>query len=94
MLRTVQRDTNRVLPYWNEIKKWNQDEKLKLIALISSSLVSDEAIEENEESVLSEGLDPELMQGLAEYAIKEHRAGRCMSQEQVENTIMEAMGWK
>lgn len=35
-----------------------------------------------------------LMKSLAEYAIKEHRAGRCISQDQVENDIMESMGWK
>lgn len=34
-------------------------------------------------SVLS--LSPELMKELAEYAVKEHRAGRCLTQEQVEN---------
>ena len=38
-------------------------------------------------------LSPELMKGLAEYAVKEHRAGRCLTQEQVEKSIMEAMGW-
>ena len=40
-------------------------------------------------SVLS--LSPELMKELAEYAVKEHRAGRCLTQEQVEK--METMGW-
>ena len=33
------------------------------------------------------------MKGLAEYAVKEHRAGRCLTQEQVEKSVMEAMGW-
>ena len=42
-------------------------------------------------SVLS--LSPELMKELAEYAVKEHRAGRCLTQEQVEKSVMEAMGW-
>lgn len=36
---------------------------------------------------------PKLMKGLAEYAVKEHRAGRCLTQEQVEKSVMEAMGW-
>ena len=38
-------------------------------------------------------LSPELMKGLAEYAVKEHRAGCCLTQEQVEKSVMEAMGW-
>ena len=42
-------------------------------------------------SVLS--LSPELMKELAECAVKEHRAGRCLTQEQVEKSVMEAMGW-
>ena len=42
-------------------------------------------------SVLS--LSPELMKELAEYAVKEHRAGRCLTQEQVEKSVIEAMGW-
>ena len=42
-------------------------------------------------SVLS--LSPELMKELAEYAVKEHRAGCCLTQEQVEKSVMEAMGW-
>ena len=45
-------------------------------------------------SVLS--LSPELMKELAEYAVKEHRAGRCLTQEQqeqVEKSVMETMGW-
>ncbi len=33
--------TTQTVPYWNEIEKLNKDEKLKLMALISSSLVSD-----------------------------------------------------
>ena len=39
-------------------------------------------------------LSPELMQGLAEVAVKEHRAGRCIPHAQVEKSIMESMGWK
>ena len=38
-------------------------------------------------------LSPELMKELAEYAVKEHRACRCLTQEQVEKSVMEAMGW-
>ena len=38
-------------------------------------------------------IDDELMKGLAEFAVKEHRAGRCLTQDQVENSVMEAMGW-
>lgn len=39
-------------------------------------------------------LSPDLMQGLAEFAVKEHRAGHCISHGQVKESIMESMGWK
>ena len=32
--------------------------------------------------------------GLAEIAVKEHRAGHCISHGQVKESIMESMGWK
>ena len=38
-------------------------------------------------------LSPEVMKELAEYAVKEHRVGRCLTQEQVEKSVMETMGW-
>lgn len=94
MLRTSQVEASRVIPYWNEIKKWNQEEKLKLIALISESLVSENLDKDSHEESFEDQLSPELMKGLAKYAIKEHRAGHCITSEQVENSIMEAMGWK
>lgn len=34
--------THQTVPYWNEIKRLDKEDKLKLMALISSSLVSDE----------------------------------------------------
>ena len=42
---------------------------------------------------LLNGLSPSLMKGLAEYAVREHRNGHCLTQEQVESSIMEEMGW-
>ena len=42
----------------------------------------------------SNQLSSELMQSLAEIALKEHRAGRCITHAQVEESIMESMGWK
>lgn len=95
MVRTSNIDSNRITPYWNEIKKWSPKDKLKLIALISDSLVSDEKIENtDDEQPFGSQLSPELMQKLAEYGIKEHRAGHCISHDQVENSVMETMGWK
>ena len=85
---------DRVVPYWNEIKKLGKEEKLKLIALISNSLVSQEAMMAFEEDEFCSQLSPDLMQGLAEFAVKEHRAGHCISHGQIEKSIMESMGWK
>lgn len=94
MLKTGFTDTGSAVPYWNEIKQLNKEEKLKLIALISASLVSDAATDcDGNESIIGR-LSPELMQGLAEYGVKESRAGRCVSHDSVEDIVMEAMGWK
>ena len=49
--------------------------------------------EEDGNDDLINQLSPELMKELAEYAVKEHRAGRFLTQEQVEKSVMEAMGW-
>lgn len=94
MLMTGNIATNRVVPYWNEIKKWDKEEKLKLIALISDSLMSEESLDASTEENFCSQLSPELMQGLAEFAVKEHRAGHCIAHEQVENSIMESLEWK
>ena len=81
--------TNTVVPYWNEIKNWSREDRSNLAKLLEVSLE-----EENEEMTdFANQLSPELMQGLAEYAIKEHRAGRCLTTKQVEENVMEAMGW-
>ena len=94
MLMTSNAVQDRVVPYWNEIKKWDKNEKLELIALISNSLVSEKTPDASEMDDFCSQLSPELMQGLAEIAVKEHRAGRCIPHAQVEESIMESMGWK
>ena len=86
-------NSNRTVPYWDEIKALGQEEKLKLIALLSASLFS-ETIGDDDKALFESQLSPQLMQKLAELSVKEHRAGRCISQDQVENSIMETMGWK
>lgn len=37
-----------------------------------------------QENELLDGLSPSLMKGVAEYAVREHRSGHCLTQEQVE----------
>lgn len=88
-MNTTGNTTNTVLPYWNEIKNWSREERSNLAELIQISL-NDEEVENDD---LINQLSPKLMKGLAEYAVKEHRAGRCLTQEQVEKSVMEAMGW-
>lgn len=40
-MRTANHITERKVPYWNEIKNLDKNEKIRLIALLSSSLISD-----------------------------------------------------
>lgn len=62
---------------------------------LSSKPISEVDTEKNsqEKDDFLSKLSPSLMQGLAEYAVKEHRNGRCLTQEEVEASIMEEMGW-
>lgn len=82
--------TNTVVPYWNEIMNWSQEDRSNLAELLQLSQ-NDENADLTE---FANQLSPELMQGLAEYAIKEHRTGRCLTTKQVEENVMEAMGWQ
>ena len=86
---TTGNTANMVLPYWNEIKNWSREDRSNLAELIQMSLYD----EEDGNDDLINQLSPELMKELAEYAVKKHRAGRCLPQEQVEKSVMEAMGW-
>ena len=60
--------------------------------LMTSNAVQDRVVSEMDD--FCSQLSPELMQGLAEIAVKEHRAGHCISHDQVKESIMESMGWK
>ena len=82
--------TNTVVPYWNEIKKWSREDKSNLAKLLEVSLAEEENSDMTE---FGNQLSPVLMQGLAECAIMEHRAGHCLTTTQVEQNVMEAMGW-
>lgn len=80
-----------VVPYWNEIKNWTREDRSLLAELIEQSLMDGEF---SGGKAQAEGLSPDLMQGLAEYAVKEHRLGHCLTTEQVERSVMETLGWK
>ena len=60
--------------------------------LMTSNAVQDRVVSEMDD--FCSQLSPELMQGLTEIAVKEHRAGHCISHGQVKESIMESMGWK
>lgn len=60
--------------------------------LMTSNAVQDRVVSEMDD--FCSQLSPELMQGLVEIAVKEHRAGHCISHGQVKESIMESMGWK
>lgn len=91
MYVTEAKTTNMVVPYWNEIKNWNREDRSLLAELIEQSLTDGES---PEGGVLAEGLSPDLMQELAAYAVKEHRLGHCLTTEQVKSSVMETLGWK
>ena len=61
---------------------------------VAPETVSEVECEElSEQDDFLKELSPSLMKGLAEFAVREHRNGHCLTQEQVESSIMEEMGW-
>lgn len=89
MLMTSNAVKDRVIPYWNEVKKLSSEEKYALITLLESSLLEES---ENEEYI--HGIPRDVMIAAAEYSLKEARAGRCIPNSEVESYIAQKRGWK
>ena len=87
MLMTSNAVQDRVVPYWNEIKKLSSEDKYALITLLESSLSEEDV---NEESI--HGIPRDVMIAAAEYSLKEAHAGHCVPNSEVESYIAEKRG--
>lgn len=91
MTNTVSR--KQVVPFWNEIKNLSREDRSNLHDLLEVSLLE----EQNEKSDINNFLgqiDEEALKAAAEFAYKESKAGHCVPNSQVFESIMEEMGWK
>ena len=82
----------RVVPFWNEIRKLSWQDRSELANLIEISLENDESQPSNVENFL-EGIDESLLKRAAEYAHKQYLEGKCIPHDEVMDKIKEEMGW-
>lgn len=92
MLMTGSATTNTVIPYWNEIKNWNREDRSKLAELLAVSLEEEEPMEDS--TVFTNEIPAEALMMAAEYAIRESRAGHAIPHEQAMDWIKQKRGWK
>lgn len=92
MLMTSNATQERVVPFWNEIKKLSRQDRSELANLIEISLVNDEVQSSDVENFL-EGVDNSLLKRAAEYAHKQYLEGKCIPHDEVMSKIKEEMGW-
>ena len=81
------------VPFWNEIKNLSREDRSNLHDLLEVSLLE----EQNEKSDIDNFLgqiDEDALKAAAEFAYKESKAGHCIPNSQVFESIMEEMGWK
>lgn len=83
---------NKVVPYWNEIKKLSREDRSLLADLISESLESEE-LDHNVDEFLSK-IDEDLMRRTAACVHKQYMQGKCIPHNEVMGHIKENMGWK
>ena len=93
MLLTSNTTQNKVIPYWNEIKKLSRQDRSELASLLEISLKNDEIHTSNVEDFL-EDIDENLLKRAAEVAHKQYLEGTCTPHDQVMDKIKEEMGWK
>ena len=92
MLMTSNATQERVVPFWNEIKKLSRQDRSELANLIEISLVNDEVQSSDVENFL-EGVDNSLLKRAAEYTHKQYLEGKCIPHDEVMSKIKEEMGW-
>lgn len=66
----------------------------KQVTEYAKSLIQKYKTETLSEDNLEQAFPTDLMQQIAEYAIKEHEAGHCIPNSQVKEKVMERLGWK
>ena len=94
-VHTYTRDI-RQTPVWNEVKRWNLEDKQALIALLYSTMsdCSFSNKDEQEVEACASQVSKDLLLQVGEYALEQSRAGRCIPHSQAMNMIKQRMGWK
>ncbi len=96
MLLTSHIAESKTVPCWNQVKDLSDEDKVLLIAKLSSSIVAEsrENLDEQEAEKISHAFPEDLMQQVVEYASAESKAGKSIPHSQVKNLVLERLGWK
>ena len=81
------------VPFWNEIKKLSREDRSHLRDLLEVSLLEEQNDKSDMEDFLGQ-IDEEALKAAAEFAYKESKAGHCIPNSEVFESVMEEMGWK
>lgn len=73
---------------------YSLDTLKKQLTEYATKLISKYKAETLTEDNLSKAFPEDLIQQVAEYAIGEYEAGRCIPNSQVKDKVMERLGWK
>lgn len=84
-----------VVPFWNEIKNLSREDRSNLHDLLEVSLLEEQNEKSDTDNFLGSGqIDEDALKAAAEFAYKESKAGHCIPNSQVFESIIEEMGWK
>ena len=81
------------VPFWNEIKNLSREDRSNLRDLLEVSLLEEQSDKSDIEDFLGQ-IDEGALKAAAEFAYKESKAGHCIPNSLVFESIMEEMGWK
>ena len=78
----------------NVPKDYSLETLTKQLTEYAKGLIAKYKAETLSEDNYAKAFPEDLMQQVAEYAINEYEAGRCIPNSQVKDKVMERLGWK
>ena len=93
MIVTTNKDI-RNTSVWNEVKNWDTEDKRTLITLLFSTMGGNDDSDKCDMDAYAGEISRDLLLQAGEYALRESRAGRCISHARAMQQIRERLGWK
>ena len=91
-VHTYNRDIQQT-PVWNEVKRWNIEDKQALITLLYSTMSDSSFLSNDEQEVetCASQVSKDLLLQVGEYALEESHSGRCIPHAKAMNMIKQRM---